>query len=375
MPILTWLDHGFICKDLYAPFVIDNDAAYLDDLREKYRIVQSRAEKAGADQESIRIINRFGREIVKAVEYYYDADLTESNAIITALVSDIGNNPFAVTSLSDSYAFPGNKNQELQLFRCRKGDLSKGYNALDLLHLPCKLRAKTGNYRFSIPGNPSFYLSNSSYGCWIEAGFPPDNDFNVSPVVLDGKQKIFNLAVSIRDYHCLNEFEVERVHCWLKLYMLTIASSYKIKEQGRTFKSEYVISQAIMMACKKLGYDGVAYYSKRVSDEIFALCAINLALFVHYEGEYSSIVKHMKIDDPFNFTLFRCLKSSLKYRDYELRSVRTGFTTNIGSYDRQYPYRETEFLDFDKFLFATWRDKPNGKGKDQIPWGVKVDEE
>lgn len=34
-----------------------------------------------------------------------------------------------------------------------------------------------------------------------------------------------------------------------------------------------------------------------------------------------------------------------------MRLVRTGFITNIDSYDRQYPYRETEFFDFGKFLF------------------------
>lgn len=59
--------------------------------------------------------------------------------------------------------------------------------------------------------------------------------------------------------------------------MLDIATSYRVKEVNRTFKSEYIISQSIMMACKKLGYSGVAYYSKRVDDIAFARCAINLA--------------------------------------------------------------------------------------------------
>ncbi len=60
-----------------------------------------------------------------------------------------------------------------------------------MMYLPISLRSKSGNYRFSIPGNPSLYLANSSYGCWIETGFPADIDFNVSsPVLLDGKQKI-----------------------------------------------------------------------------------------------------------------------------------------------------------------------------------------
>ena len=25
-----------------------------------------------------------------------------------------------------------------------------------------------------------------------------------------------------------------------------------------------------------------------------------------------------------------------------------------------------------EFLFATWRDKPKGKGKDEIPWGIEI---
>ena len=133
--------------------------------------------------------------------------------------------------------------------------------------------------------------------------------------------------------------------------MLTVATSYRIKEEGRTFKSEYIISQSIMMACKRLGYDGVAYYSKRVYDEVFARCAINLALFVDYKGDYSELIKHMKIDDAFNFGLYKQLCASLTYRDYELRCARTGFITNIGSYDRQYPYTETKYSDFDKFCF------------------------
>ena len=367
---LSWLLNNFICKELYAPYIIETDIEYIGALTEKYDIVLKQAANSGADTESINIINDYRTKILEAMKAYYRADLSDSSAIVKGLIQDIGDDPFAVNTLSDSDAFLGCKDEELQFFRCRTGNPSKSYTAKEMLHLPKKMRAKSGNYRFSIPGNPSLYLANSSYGCWIETGFPSAIDFNVSPVLLDGTQKIFNLAVSIRDYHALHDLEANRVHCWLKLYMLSIATSFRIKEEGRTFKSEYVISQAIMMACKKLGYDGVAYYSKRVSDEIFSLCAINLALFVNYDDEYSEIVKHMKMDDSFNYALYNQLMPSLKYKTYDLRSVRTGAITNIGSYDRQYPYRETEFFAFDMFLFTTWRDKPNNKGKDHIPWGV-----
>ena len=83
-----------------------------------------------------------------------------------------------------------------------------------MLHLPNSMRSKSGNYRFSIPGNPSMYLANSSYGCWIEMGCPAEIDFNVSPILLEGNQRIFNLARSIRDFRCLNEFEEDPLKIW-----------------------------------------------------------------------------------------------------------------------------------------------------------------
>ena len=223
---LTWMNNGFICKDLYAPFVLEKDSDYLEDLKKKYKIVIQQAGMAGADDESLKILKKFQNKILEALKCYYKADIEKCNTIIRNLIKSIGEDPFAVSPLKESYAFPGGVGTELQLFRCRMGNPSNAYVAKDMLHLPLKLRAKSGNYRFSIPGNPSLY-----------------------------KQ----------------------------------------------------------------------------------LCA------------------------------------SLTYRDYELRCTRTGFITNIGSYDRQYPYAETKYSDFDKFLFSSWKNKPNGKGKDQIPWGVPVD--
>ena len=367
---LSWLMNDFICKELYAPYIIDRDSDYYDSLQNKFNIVLKQAKKAGADDESIAIIKRYSRKILESMRAYYNADLSKSSTIIRNLIQDLGDDPFAVNNLSSSDAFFGCKEDELQFFRCRTGKLPIKFKAEDMLYLPKHLRSKSGNYRFSIPGNPSLYLSNTSYGCWIETEYPPEDEFNVSPILLDGTQKILNLVISVRDFHRLQEFDNDRVHCWLKLLMLSIATSFRINEEGRTFKSEYVISQAIMMACKKLGYDGVAYYSKRVSDEIFSLCAINLALFVDYDGEKSNIAKHIKIDDAYNFALYKKLLPSLKYKECDMRSIRTGLITNIGNYDRQYPYRETEFFAFDMFLFTTWRDKPNDKGKDHIQWGV-----
>ena len=73
---------------------------------------------------------------------------------------------------------------------------------------------------------------------------------------------------------------------WLSLLLLTVATSYAVKEENRDFKSEYIIPQMIMLACKSNGMDEIVYISKKVSEEIFGMTvAVNVALFATYEGE------------------------------------------------------------------------------------------
>ena len=61
---LTWLKNGFICKELYAPFKIDKDIDYRNDLEKKYNIVMEQAQKANADDESLRIIKVFSTRLI-----------------------------------------------------------------------------------------------------------------------------------------------------------------------------------------------------------------------------------------------------------------------------------------------------------------------
>ena len=119
---LTWLKNGFICKDLYAPFKLDNDADYRDDLEKKYKVMEQ-AKNANADNESLDIINFFSTKILESLDLYYKADIAESNNIILELVKNIGDHPFAVNLVNNSEAFPGIKTNELQFFRSRLGTL------------------------------------------------------------------------------------------------------------------------------------------------------------------------------------------------------------------------------------------------------------
>lgn len=107
--------------------------------------------------------------------------------------------------------------------------------------------------------------------------------------------------------------------------MLMIATSYRVNEDKRAFKSEYIISQSVMMACKRVGYDGVAYFSRRVSDKAFAYCAIDLALFVNFDGEYSSLIKHIKMDDPLNYFCIQTAASIIEIQRIRLKDSKQSF--------------------------------------------------
>lgn len=364
---MPWF-YSFSEKEIHAPFKVDTDAEYYSDLRKRFTSFVNILKKAQADEESIRIASRYTDKVCEALRDYYSGRVSSCHQKILHLVEKCCDNKHAVSRLNESCAFPGQKGTEIQFFRARLSEEARTFGAKDMLHHPFKQRSMTGNYRFSIPGVTSLYLCNSSYGCWIEMGCPPEHDFYVSPFVLDGTQKIFNLAVMTRLVDQLRNDE--NVHCWIKLLVLMIATSYSITEKNRSFKSEYIISQSIMLACKKLGFDGVAYFSKRVVNEMFAFNAINLALFAEYRkgNEYALICEHMKVDESLNYQLFRQLTPGAIYKKYNLRTANTALITNIGNFKYQYCYSDTEFYRFDEHLFARWNDK------DKIKWGNALNE-
>ena len=161
-------------------------------------------------------------------------------------------------------------------------------------------------------------------------GRPADYRFNVSPVILDNTQKILNLTVSIRDLTSLSSDNdtipklvpsYEKISEMIKLIILNIATSYRVKQSGRNFRSEYILPQLIMLACKSRGLSGVSYYSKQVEDESFAaIVGINVVLFAEYNGnDYSEICNHLQIGDSFNFSMYKQLLAGQTIEYNEVR--------------------------------------------------------
>lgn len=242
-------------------------------------------------------------------------------------------------------------------YRARVGDISNENKEDVLKHTPFDKISKIGSNRFSIPGQPCLYLGSTSYDCWIEMGRPDDREFNVGCILLKKDYEIINLSTDIWVFleamkRLKEQADKEMI---FKSYLLSQITSFCIDEDNRNFKSEYVISQLISLACKSNTINGISYISKRVSTNEFGhnIC-MNLALFIPYEQgvKYSkSMISEMKIGTPINYAYFNKLKRaslnlSFEPLPYELKQGAIA----IGDFENQIPYRETDFYDYDKYL-------------------------
>ncbi len=136
----------FMNSNLWAPFKLDSDIKYYDDLCKKYRILLDIAIKSGADEESIKIIKKYTLKVRESIRKYYAGQISTSHTIIKNLIKDVMENPLAVCEINSSKSFLGVSN-EIQFFRARTNEETVIFKPKDMLHIPFDKRGKTGNYR------------------------------------------------------------------------------------------------------------------------------------------------------------------------------------------------------------------------------------
>lgn len=303
------------------------------------------------------------RELIKDVlTNYYSGDIVLAYTMIERLIKEYKRNGIIFSKLSKSYSFnyyviENRKWDHFLFYRARVGDISNENKEDVLKHTPFDKISKIGSNRFSIPGQPCLYLGSTSYDCWIEMGRPDDREFNVGCILLKKDYEIINLSTDIWVFleamkRLKEQADKEMI---FKSYLLSQITSFCIDEDNRNFKSEYVISQLISLACKSNTINGISYISKRVSTNEFGhnIC-MNLALFIPYEQgvKYSkSMISEIKIGTPINYAYFNKLKRaslnlSFEPLPYELKQGAIA----IGDFENQIPYRETDFYDYDKYL-------------------------
>lgn len=372
-------ENNKIKKDYVLPITVDSDSDYRRKLKSLMAGLKVSLESNAETIKYANVVLDYHKFFLRILDAQYAGDLASAQETAQEILDDLKDSDesvafspikksIAFTDMEGALAYDENtidddeNESSIQFYRARTSDTYTKYSRLEMLHVPFSKRQYVSNERFSISGFPCLYLGSSSYCCWLELGTPEPQHFNVSYVEVNEENDILNLTMNAADFeYCVDlEASEKQLTTAFKLWLLCIATSFNVKEKGRIFKSEYVISQQIMLACKSKGYYGVSYYSKRVVDDRFAnhVC-VNLAVFALYNGELkvSDICRDIKLTNSMNFEMFKNLQNSLKYKHGYMNVVNSTHPINIGNFDRQYPYRETEFYSFDEYLAVHLNDE------------------
>lgn len=363
-----------IKSNYVTPQRIKNSNQYKEKLMSWIISLQDEFSKKEVDSEYIETIKSMRKALDNILEEYYMGNISSSYNMMKNIISEMKEKTegVAISSIQTSIAFNDLEdvlsnenldNQQIEFFRARTSNKYCMFNRNEMLHIPFNMRKRVASTRFSIPGLPCLYLATTSYCCWLELGTPTDYQFNVSAVKVNQESKILNLTMNadlfegiimLQDkYKISKKYVIEA----LKLWILSYASSFKVDEDDRSFKEEYIISQLIMLVSKDLGLDGVAYYSKQVEDDRFAhMLSVNLALFAKFNREkrFSEICKNIEISPSYNYAMFKQLGPGEKYKSksISLHITRSRRSNMIGIWNRQSEYIATDFYEFDRFLFS-----------------------
>ncbi len=355
-----------------TPIDIDNDNKYYKELCVKYNKITSIAEIHHADIH-IKTIEK----IKEAIQAYYSGDLITAYSniedIIVPLISkkyiccSINRNPTFKNFLDfqEEYKEMELTKQKVDFFKARLSKNNVNWGKEDMQHIPFERRELASAGRFSVPGLPCIYLGKSAYICWIEMDKPADNEFYLSHINLSDEIIIFNLATNIYKIKSYADSEdeikeklklnYEDFICdYLILWILSIATSFKVNQTGRNFKSEYIVSQLIMLCLKKNKIDGVAYFSKRVPEYIpfheFGQLSANVAIMAYYEGfkeeqKYSAICDKIEFSKPINFSEFKQIKNTHNRKKSDNWVHKRAYLT-----DDFIEYNDTYFAELENYL-------------------------
>lgn len=143
-------------------------------------------------------------------------------------------------------------------YRLREHEENYPLSKEQMFHVPFELRGKVTTQRFSIPGFPSLYISDSVYTCWEELNRPNINDFSVVRLNSTESIRVLNLAPP-------KDATPQRYYHYLMTWPITFGCSIRVKNKGDSFKPEYIIPQLLLQWIRKKDeIDGIEYQTTHI---------------------------------------------------------------------------------------------------------------
>ncbi|MFT5822348.1 MAG: hypothetical protein ACI8ZM_003604 [Crocinitomix sp.] len=161
-------------------------------------------------------------------------------------------------------------------YRVRAADKGAHFEPREIFHIPYHLKNKIATQRYSIPGFPSLYLSDSVYTCWEELKRPPMDELHIARFSLNAK------PYQVLQIPHPKEIIEKNVHgnqitegvigtgidSLLMNFPLYLACSVGIKNPLDPFKVEYVIPQLLLQYVRQdKDLHGIKYFSTNIAYE------------------------------------------------------------------------------------------------------------
>jgi hypothetical protein len=162
------------------------------------------------------------------------------------------------------------------LYRARVAEPNATFNRGELFHIPYEMKHKIPIQRYSIPGFPALYLSDSINTCWEELQRPPMEKMHVSRFRLDQRMYHFLgiphpkalIQKNVHQNQILSNEMGADIESLLVNFPLYLACSVGVKSPHNPFKVEYVIPQLLLQyARQNNAIDGIKYFSINVDYE------------------------------------------------------------------------------------------------------------
>ncbi len=214
------------------------------------------------------------------------------------------------------------------LYRARVGN-NIPYSKGGMFHLPFPKREYASTQRFSIPGLPCLYLSNSIYVCWEELNRPSINKLQVSRFQQENfNLNILNLSMTANQIkiscklnagqETSSKYDYDFIAFWFLItWPLSFICSLTVTNEDAPFKHEYIFPQFLLQwVTSEKEVDGIKYFSVKSNP----YNKDDFSQFTNYVfppkkmdyGNYCSHLKEsFKLTDPVSLEIFQVADPNL----------------------------------------------------------------
>lgn len=318
--------------EIFLADLFDSYKKFLGDLKPSDSI--TRNIKSEADR-----ISNISSKVQECINYYLEGFPHKAHKALTEAITEAGSYFNKLLVETDEPLNLGD------MYRIRIGTEMK-YSLEKMFHIPFQERFKVGSQRYSIPGLPCLYLSNTLYAAWSEMGRP---DFNQMQIV---RLKPIGDSIKILDFGMrptawceepsyIKTFE-ERIIAEAIVWPIIAACSLTTDGRDRKFKHEYIIPQLVLQWLRDTEkYDGVRYFSMNMIENDVPLRLMRNFAFPVQEksahGQCPILKSYFEMTTPTSWQIL----STGKLSSYSLEGAQEDLIDLIESHS--IAYRDTIF--------------------------------